>query len=63
MGNEFLNIMNPEDVKKIISTLPFNKKVEKLAIENAYQRVLSENIYATINLPPFKRAAMDGYAG
>jgi molybdopterin molybdotransferase len=62
MGNEFLNIMNPEDVKKIISTLPFNKKVEKLAIENAYQRVLSENIYATINLPPFKRAAMDGYA-
>ena len=62
MGNEFLNIMNPEDVKKIISTLPFKKKVEKVAIENAYQRVLSENIYATINLPPFKRAAMDGYA-
>ena len=62
MGNQFLNIMNPEDVKKIISNLPFKKRVEKLTIENAYQRVLSENIYAPINLPPFKRAAMDGYA-
>ncbi len=62
MGNEFLNIMNPENVKKIILTLPFKKKVEEVAIEEAYQRVLSENIYATINLPPFKRAAMDGYA-
>jgi len=62
MGNQFLNIMNPEDAEKIISTLPFKKRVEKLTIKNAYQRVLSENIYAPINLPPFKRAAMDGYA-
>ncbi len=62
MGTEFLKIMNPEDVKKIISTLPFKKKVEKIPVMEAYHRILSENIYATINLPPFKRAAMDGYA-
>ena len=62
MGTEFLKIMNPEEAEKIISDLPYKKKKEKVTIDEAYQRVLSENIYATINLPPFRRAAMDGYA-
>lgn len=62
MGQEFLKIMDPADVDKIISTLPFKKNVEKIPLEESYQRVLSEDVHATINLPPFKRAAMDGYA-
>lgn len=62
MGKQFLDLMNPADVKKIIASLPFKKEVERVNLEDAYQRVLAENAYATISLPPFKRASMDGYA-
>lgn len=62
MGQEFLKIMDPEEVEKIISKLPIHRKVEKIALDKAYQRVLAEDVYSTINLPPFKRSAMDGYA-
>lgn len=62
MGQEFLKITDPEEVEKIISRLPMEKKVEKVPLDEAYQRVLAEDVSATINLPPFRRAAMDGYA-
>jgi len=62
MGQEFLKITDPEEVEKIISKLPIKKTVEKVPLEAAYKRVLAEDVYATINLPPFRRAAMDGYA-
>jgi molybdopterin molybdotransferase len=62
MGKQFLDLMNPAEVKKIIASLPFKKGVEKVSLEDSYQRVLAEDVYATISLPPFKRAAMDGYA-
>jgi len=62
MGQVFLNIKDPEDAEEIISSLPLQKKMEKVSIDEAYRRVLAEDVYATINLPPFRRAAMDGYA-
>lgn len=62
MGQEFLKITDPEEVEKIISTLPIRKKMEKVPLEKAYKRILAEDVHATINLPPFRRAAKDGYA-
>jgi len=62
MGQEFLNIMDPEDVKKIITDIPINKKVENILLKDCLNRILAEDVYATINLPPFKRTSMDGYA-
>ena len=62
MGQEFLNIKDPDEVKKIIENIPINKKVEKVSLENSLTRILSEDINATINLPPFRRVSMDGYA-
>ena len=62
MGTEFLNIMDPEEVEEIISGLPFLAKIEKIPLEEAHKRVVAEDVYATINLPPFSRASMDGYA-
>lgn len=62
MGKEFLNIMDPDEVKKIVADIPVKKEVEKVSIENSLTRILSEDINATINLPPFKRVQMDGYA-
>jgi len=35
---------------------------EDVALQNSLDRVLAEDIIAAINLPPFHRAAMDGYA-
>jgi len=62
MGREFLSIMDPDEVKKIIENIPINKRVEKVSLENSLTRILSEDIKATINLPPFRRVQMDGYA-
>jgi molybdopterin molybdotransferase len=62
MGQEFLNIMDPEDVKKIIEDIPIDKRVENVSLEDSLTRILAEDVYATINLPPFRRASMDGYA-
>ncbi|MCE5213290.1 MAG: molybdopterin molybdenumtransferase MoeA [Methanobacterium sp.] len=62
MGKEFLKIIDPEDAQNTIAKLPINKTVEKVPLDEAYKRVLAEDIYAIINLPPFRRAAMDGYA-
>ena len=62
MGKEFLNIMDPDEVKKIVENIPINKKIEKVSLENSLTRILSEDITATISLPPFRRVSMDGYA-
>ncbi|MEM2282366.1 MAG: molybdopterin molybdotransferase MoeA [Candidatus Hadarchaeales archaeon] len=35
---------------------------EKVALEESFNRVSACNIYSNIDLPPFDRAAMDGYA-
>lgn len=62
MGQEFLKITDPEEVEKIITNLPIKRKTEKIPVNDAYKRILAEDVYATLNLPPFRRASMDGYA-
>lgn len=66
MVNEFLRIMEVPEVEKILNNL-FDelysvRKSEFVELEDAHHRVLSEDIYATIDLPPFDRASKDGYA-
>ncbi|MPM02468.1 Molybdopterin molybdenumtransferase [bioreactor metagenome] len=51
--NEALEILN-ENVD--------NLDIEEVDLINGLNRVVSENIYAQINNPPFNKAAMDGYA-
>ena len=36
--------------------------VEKISLENAHRRVLSEEVISELNSPPFEKSAMDGYA-
>ncbi len=62
MGNTFLNLMDPDEVKEIIDSFKIHERVEKINLSGVYRRVLAEDIYASIDLPPFNRAAMDGYA-
>ena len=37
-------------------------KTEKIDLLNAVDKILAENIYSKIDLPPFKNSAVDGYA-
>ena len=62
MGNVFLNLRDQDEVKEIIESLKIHKKIEKIDLSDVYQRILAEDIYTVIDLPPFDRAAMDGYA-
>ncbi len=50
--NALKNILN--------NTIPL--KTEKVNIENAAGRILMEDVYSKINMPPFNKSAMDGYA-
>ncbi len=47
---------------KIISRETFALKSEKIDLENSIGRVLAENVKADMNLPPFNRSQMDGFA-
>ncbi len=40
----------------------FKMKIEKINLEQAIGRVLAENVFSDINMPPFNKSAMDGYA-
>lgn len=62
IGQEFLNIKDPDDVKKIVADIPWVKRVESVKLEDSLRRVLATDVYTTMNLPPFRRASMDGYA-
>ena len=42
-------------------TSVINKK-EIINLQDAEDKILAENIYSKINLPPFKNSAVDGYA-
>ncbi|MEM2897315.1 MAG: molybdopterin biosynthesis protein, partial [Candidatus Bathyarchaeia archaeon] len=35
---------------------------EEISLGEAFGRIIGEDIVATIDIPPFDRAAMDGYA-
>ena len=56
------NLMPVKKAQKIIDSSLKNVGVEKISLEDAYRRVLSEDVKSELNSPPFERSAMDGYA-
>ncbi|MDR2545375.1 MAG: molybdopterin molybdenumtransferase MoeA [Methanobrevibacter sp.] len=65
MGTEFLKIIDVEEAKKIIRNLfkeTYKLKSENIPVGDAYNRIVSEDILSTIDLPIFDRALKDGYA-
>lgn len=52
-------------VEKAIEIIRNNTKplgTEKVSLDNALGRVLGEDIISDVNIPPFNKSAMDGYA-
>ncbi|MDI9216222.1 molybdopterin molybdotransferase MoeA [Clostridium tertium] len=51
-----------EEAIEILNNNVNNLNIEEVDLINGLNRVISENIYAQINNPPFNKSAMDGYA-
>ncbi|AHW60751.1 molybdopterin molybdochelatase [Draconibacterium orientale] len=51
-----------EKIQQLTGNLPPFFPTEKVQLENAFNRVLQEDVIADLNMPPFNKSAMDGYA-
>jgi molybdopterin molybdotransferase len=59
--NVFLKVKTPEEVLKIIEQFgPLGE--EMVPLENAFGRILSQDVLSPENLPGFYRSSVDGYA-
>lgn len=50
------------EIQVQISKLPAGFNSEKIPLKEAFNRVLQEDITADLDMPPFHKSAMDGYA-
>ncbi|MEM3437356.1 MAG: molybdopterin-binding protein [Nitrososphaerales archaeon] len=60
----FKKLITVEEALKVLHThiKPHRLGIEEVKITEAYGRILGENVIARIDLPPFSRAIVDGYA-
>ena len=49
-------------IDKICTPLKQIEEIEEVFVEDSLNRIIAEDIYSTINQPPFDRSRMDGYA-
>ncbi|MFQ6105797.1 MAG: molybdopterin biosynthesis protein, partial [Candidatus Hydrothermarchaeaceae archaeon] len=60
---EFLDVLSINEAReRLNSYLTLEPGVEKVELSNALGRIIAEDIIADVDVPPFDRAAMDGYA-
>lgn len=59
---EFRSLISGDRAREIIQGLGIRASVEDVELAEAGGRVLAEDVYAPVDVPPFTRAAMDGYA-
>ncbi|MEM2925607.1 MAG: molybdopterin biosynthesis protein [Methanocellales archaeon] len=62
MVREFHSLASIQEAVKAISSFKVELKVEEVPIEALVGRVLAEDVFSSIDVPAFDRAAMDGYA-
>ncbi|NJE53638.1 gephyrin-like molybdotransferase Glp [Thermococcus sp. 21S9] len=58
----FLKVVPLEKALEVIDSFPLEPEVERVPLGEALGRVLAEDIVSPINVPPFDRATVDGYA-
>ncbi|WP_297420237.1 gephyrin-like molybdotransferase Glp [Thermococcus sp.] len=58
----FLKVVPLEKALETINSFPLEPKVEKVPLGETLGRVLAEDIVSPIDVPPFDRATVDGYA-
>lgn len=55
-------LVSDEIARGLLLDVPVSPKTETVPIDDAFGRVLAEDIYAQIDVPPFVRSPFDGYA-
>jgi molybdopterin molybdotransferase len=58
----FRTLVPLEDAVKTVLSYAKRTEIEEIRFDEAFGRVLAEDVLSPINSPPFDRAAMDGYA-
>ncbi len=53
---------NFDKIQQIIAELPAIFQIEEVPLEEAFNRILQEDVIADMDMPPFHKSAMDGYA-
>jgi len=56
------NMLNVKKTRELIEKFKITVEKEIIDLENGNSRVLAQEIIVMINVPPFNRSAMDGYA-
>jgi molybdopterin molybdotransferase len=51
-----------DEARDMILAIPAENKTERVPIAESLGRVLAEDIYSSIPVPPFDRSPFDGYA-
>lgn len=59
---EFRELKSPQEARDIIKTIKVKPSIRKLALEQANNQILAEDIYSCIDVPAFDRSIKDGFA-
>ncbi|AMM53832.1 molybdenum cofactor synthesis domain-containing protein [Pyrococcus kukulkanii] len=58
----FLKVIPLEEALKVVLSFKLPVEVEEVDLANALGRIVAEDVYSPIDVPPFDRATVDGYA-
>ncbi|ASI99602.1 molybdenum cofactor synthesis domain-containing protein [Thermococcus celer] len=58
----FLKVVPLEKAREVIASFPLKPEIEVVPLSEALGRVLAEDVTSPIDVPPFDRAKVDGYA-
>jgi len=60
----FRKLLSLDEAKQVIQQhfKPIPSKIEEISLLDAYNRVLAEDVKAALDVPPFNRSTVDGYA-
>src|SRR5215831_18878263 len=61
MAQTFFKVVTPQEALRALLQVP-PVGTERIPTVRARTRVLAEDLYSSVDLPHFHRAAMDGYA-
>jgi putative molybdopterin biosynthesis protein len=59
---EFRKLVSKDEAKRIISRLGIKACISEIKIQDASGHILAIDVYSEVDVPPFDRAAMDGFA-
>lgn len=62
MQKEFRKLVTINDAKRIIESLHIRAGISEVNIQYAAGLILAEDVFSEVDVPPFDRASMDGFA-